>query len=293
MSIPVVDEVVAGVMGYGHEIRGYPGLYPTHEVGIDVKGILKVFPVKGKLKENKEGDTVAGGGGGGGLSLGSLLGGAGDSFEIPFMYNPTQFTESKRITFATAPSLNPSAVRVFMGGEAKQIKMELFADASWGGTAGVLAGRLFGLAPPEVQQVGSIVAEGASMLGVLRPTVGHYCNLWKACVLDREAQHDEVVFDHIKDALDSKEIAVMTVPPYCFLALGPYIEMQCTVTDVSIVYEMFDDMMNPIRAKISVTFEEIFGSDYGRDVGSSADWDFLVPHSGYGLRGLQRRNSLK
>ena len=295
MSIPVVDEVVAAFKD-GHEVTGYPGLYPTHEFGLDVKGILKVFPIEGCMQYDKDGEPIKSGGGGGSeISLASLFtGGAmAEAYEIPFMYNPTKYTESKKVLYDTASGKNPDPLRVYKGGGARKIKMELFCDASWGGVAGTLMGRLFGLIPPEGQGTLSMVSEALSMVGIARPTVGHYCNLWKALVLDREAQRDSVVFSHMEGALDSIGQSSMSVPPFCILAMGPYIEMQCTCTSVNITYEMFDDFLNPIRANIQVEFEQVFMSDYGKEASTNIEWEKLVPYSGYGLRQKQKRDSMK
>ena len=294
MAIPIVDEVASGLAGATHEVTGYEGLYPTHEFGIDIKGILKVFPVKGCMKTDKDGNSVIGAGGGAEISLGSLLTGGlgGNNFEIPFMYNPTTYTESKSVEYDTITAMNPDPLRLYKGGGVKTVQMELFADASWGGAASPLMGRIYGMLPPAVNVVSDTVAEVIGMTGIGRPTVSPYCKLWKALVMDREAQEDKFVYEYMETALKAIDQNRLTVPPFCILAMGSDKEMQCTVTSVNITYMMFDNMLNPLRAKINVTFEQVWMSDYGQDATEDITWN-TAPYSGYGFRDEFRKNSLK
>jgi len=288
MGIPVVDQMSNAIGGSGVDIQGYEQLYPSYETGISNKGILLVFPI-GDLQApiySTEGNTADIMGdimSGAEVGLGSILEAEKDSFEIPFMYNPTKYSEKKGINWKEYNVEMKKTLRKYMGSEAKEIKMTLFADASWGGVAGPIEGR--GVRNDVLNNMSYKIAWGTKFAPLMRPTVAHYCNLWKALVLDEEAAQDPVVKE--------KFGRIINKPPFCVLAIGSHFEYQVVLSNVDVTYEMFDNALNPIRASIDLTFHEVYGSSFNEFYDSvqielAGQWTSSTAYSGYGLRQLGR-----
>lgn len=282
--IPGVDDIKNAQQGNGPDFTGYSQLFPMHEAGLEVRGILKVFPVFPDEKVVDPDGHVIAAGGGSEASLGWFVNGGmlGESIEIPFMYNPTTYSETRRLNFEDIPVDRTTPLKLFKGSDAKQIKMQLFCDATWGGVAGPIAGRAMGLIPAGTPQLAlSLASEVLSKFGAGRPTVAHYCNLWKALILDKEAQEDPVVQTKIPQLATGTR---MTVPPFCILAMGSHFEYQVVLSEVSVEYQMFDNFLNPVRATLDVVFEEVWLANYGKDVTQQIPWETGTPYSAYGLR---------
>lgn len=266
------------------KVKGYSQIYPTYELGLQYKGYIRVFPVEGVqgyiwlddgeggtthyVKEtpkdvqdaakadSKDGSWWGQVDSGAVTGIGTALEDVKTPFEIPFMYNPTNYQESKGITWKEWDVLGKTTLRKFVGKEAKTIKMELFADSTLGGVAGGVEGRAVNVIPPKGQHFTNEAGMLTKLFPLKRPTVAHYVNMWKALVLDKEALQDTIVQEQFKNN-------ILTRPPFCVLTIGAHYEYQVVLSKVDVDYDMFDNALNPIRARIKLTFHEVYEGYYG------------------------------
>lgn len=161
-----------------------------------------------------------------------ILDGPDAGTEIAAMFNPTEYSLSKSVQYGDqAVAGRTSPVVQFVSGDAETLSMELFFDASHGGSA----------TPGGGTGGGSTGAGGSESLDL------------------------PAVMDRIDNLLTVD--ATLGAPPRCKFVWGTAIEFESVLESAEKQFTMFSRDGTPTRARVNVTFKEYVPVSNPEDTG--------------------------
>jgi len=183
----------------------------------------------------------------------------GRAEHIVFMYNPTEYTDSKssKFTEVTIPGL-PLPLTTWVSGGPRNITMRLFLDKTEELAASGFGGRAQALIPDNVRQgieVASTLAQAgrdvATLLGA-RP---------RSSESDRPSLEKDIakLFSLVQgwSNEDERGLGVFyPVAPICQLVWGPRFDVEVVIKNVSVRRVLFDSFLNPIRAFVDIQMSQ-------------------------------------